>query len=319
MRPERMLSGCACAEKKQTKLKSLGFLGKGAVPQKYLKADGVLSNTLKVSELNTISNETPNLFDGFQQLIVNLGIDTDNVKQLEMFKMSNTEIIGSKGFTVDEIFYAIGRFLSLVGSAEILDKTKIASLSPHNFTEQDLKITFGEYLNKISKFVESEKGKSPLLTRMLEKSKKRDAFTKELQDYLGWDQKTQQYTKSINPRDFFEYFLVKYDLDNPKLGEELVSRVDEITIDGKIYDPQFLDILIHMATSYGASIRKLSSVDVKGLHLKTSALKTNLTNSTRIDMVRDMLGMKSSTKILLGVGGASVVGLLGYFLFVKKN
>jgi len=322
MRPKRMLSGCGCMGNDKSLLKSLGFLGKPL--QKYIKADGVISNCLKVSDLNTITEETPNLFDGLKQLIVALGLDTDVAKQTKIFQLDGSVVVGSKGFTADEILHVIDRFLGLATNNQILssmEKGEFAQLS-----NSKSNISLGNYLDKILGYLEQEKGKSLLQARIVERNRKKEAFTKELQDYLGWNPNTQTYEKSTNPRDFFEYFLEKYGLDNFRFGIDFYGKVNPISYEGKVYDPLLFQTLIGMSLSYGAASGVLSTQDIKkwaGEIAKATDENRarrfpSLSNATAIDITRNTLGMKTSTKVILGLGGVSALGMLIYRLSNKS-
>ena len=86
MRPERMLSGCNCSGS-MSNLK-----GNILVAQKD-QADEIFNETFQVSELNTITSETPNLHQGLLSLVSKLGIDSAEKKALKIFELApNTQV-----------------------------------------------------------------------------------------------------------------------------------------------------------------------------------------------------------------------------------
>lgn len=319
MRPERMLSGCSCENKP-----NLRDLGRPS--QDTVNVDNLYATVLHVSELDSLSAQTPNLFDGFQQMITALGIDTNAAKQTEIFQIDEKTIVGNKGYTAKEILQALLRFLRLAKNYQVISTVEQGKLLLMANTRP--KISLGDFLDRIESLVESEKGKDLLQVRVDARLKKKEDFRKELQAYLGWNQQSQKYENPVNPRDVFEYFLSKYDLDNPRLGIEYASRVKELEIDGKVYDPTLLDALIGFAISYGSAIGALSTQEVKEWHHKLDQAATankkpgdlfpRINNATKIEITRETLGLKQSTKIILGVGGLSVLGILGYHL-LKTN
>ena len=321
MRSKQMLSGCSCL-KIENPRKSLGFLG--VPPQNKDTVDALFQNVLKVSGLNTLTNETPNLFDGFEQLVSALGLDIDSAEKVKIFSIDPATPIGKNNFKVSDIVYILNRFLRLAQNTQTISSNDLGVISSRK--QNNPEITLEEYVDFILGFLEKEKTKGPLLARIVEREEKRSKFTKELQEYLGWNESTSQFDDKINPRDFFEHFLAKYRLDDPRFGFEFYGSTNIIIDKDKVFDPMLLQSLIGMSLSYGSAIKRLSVQEIKMWASEISrATEENkarnlpsLRNSTAIEITRGTLGLKQSTKIILGVGGFSVLGILGYHL-LKTN
>lgn len=322
MRSKQMLSGCSCMKIDHIP-KSLGFLG--VSPQDKGRVDMVFQQVFKVSELDTLTSDTPNLFNGFESLVSALGLDTDSAKKVKIFSIDSSNPIGKNDFKVSDIIYALNRFLKLAQKTQILSSNNLGTI--HSRKQSNPEISLEDYIDLILGFVEKEKGMGPLQARVIEREQKRTSFTNELKEYLGWNESTSQFDGTTNPRDFFEHFLAKYKLDDPRFGFEFYGSTNIIIDKDKVFDPMLLQSLIGMSLSYGSAIKSLSSQDVKMWASEISkATEKNkarnlpsLRNSTAIEITRETLGLKQSTKIILSVGGLSALGILGYHLLKKKN
>jgi len=283
----------------------------------------IFNQVLQVSDLGTLTNGTPNLFDGLNSLVSALGLDIDLAKRVKIFSVDSATPIGKENFKASDIIYALNRFLKLAQNTQILSSNQLGSIASRRKNNPEM--TLEEDLDSILGYLEKEKGMGPLQARVLERDQKRASFTNELQEYLGWNPSTASFEKSVNPRDFFEHFLDKYDLDHPRFGFELYGSTDIVKDKGKVFDPLFLQALVGMSLSYGSAIKKLSAQDIKlwtGKIAKATEENRNrnlptLSNSMAIDITRETLGLRQSTKIMLGVGGFSVLGILGYHLLKK--